>query len=148
MLEEQLNEDMKAALKAGEQVRLSTLRMLRSQVLLEKKKDASIETLSDEATLKSFVSYAKRLRDSIAEYDRLGRAGEVTRIREELRVVESYLPKQLSEEEMKQLVKTVIAELGARSIQDLGRVMKEVLARAEGRADGKLVSQMVRESLS
>jgi uncharacterized protein YqeY len=148
MLEEQLNEDMKAALKAGDQVRLSTLRMLRSQVLLEKKKDASIETLSDEATLKSFASYAKRLRDSIAEYERLGRAGEVARIREELQVVEGYLPKQLSEEEMKHLVKTVIAELGARSIQDLGRVMKEVLARAEGRADGKLASQMVRDSLS
>jgi uncharacterized protein len=148
MLEEQLNEDMKSALKAGDQIRLSTLRMLRSQILLEKKKDASIQTLSDEQTLKAFASYAKKLRDSIGEYERLGKAEEAARIRKELSVVEAYLPRPLSEAEMGELVAAVVAELGARSIQDLGRVMKEVLARAGGRADGKIVSQMVKSALS
>jgi uncharacterized protein YqeY len=148
MLEERLNEDMKAALKAGDSARLSTLRMLRSALLLEKKKDVSITTLPDADAIRAFQSYAKKLKDSIAEYEKLGKAEDVAKIRGELGVVEEYLPSQLSEAESRELVRAVVAELEATSMKDMGRVMKEVQSRAQGRGDGKLLSDLVRSSLS
>jgi uncharacterized protein YqeY len=148
MLEDRLNEDMKAALKGGDQARLSTLRMLRSQILIEKKMDVSITTLPDADAIRAFQSYAKKLKDSIAEYQKLGKAEDVARISGELKVVEEYLPATLSEAESRDMVRSVISELGATSMKDMGRVMKEVQARAQGRGDGKLLSDLVRGSLS
>ena len=148
MLEERLNEDMKSSLKSGLSDRLSTLRMMRSQVLLEKKKDVTKQTLSDEEVETVIGSYAKKLRESAAEYEKLGKADEAGKIRDELRVVQEYLPQPLTAEETESLVKQVIAELGITSIKDLGRAMKELQARAKGRADGKLLSELVRASLS
>jgi uncharacterized protein YqeY len=148
MLEERLNDDMKAALKGGNQARLSTLRMLRSAILVEKKKDVSIATLPDNEAIRAFQSYAKKLKDSIAEYQKLGKTEEVAKIQSELTVVEEYLPATLSEAESREMVRAVIAELGATSMKDMGRVMKEVQARAQGRGDGKLLSDLVRSSLS
>ena len=148
MLEDRLNEDMKAALKGGDQARLSTLRMLRSQILIEKKRDVSITTLPDADAIRAFQSYAKKLKDSIAEYQKLGKAEDVAKISGELKVVEEYLPAVLSEAESRDMVHAVISELGATSMKDMGRVMKEVQARAQGRGDGKLLSDLVRGSLS
>ena len=148
MLEERLNEDMKASLKAGKQDRLSTLRMLRSQILIEKKKDISIAVLPDADALRCFQAYAKKLKDSIAEYEKHGRTEEVAKLGGELRVVEEYLPAPLSEDECRGIVKAVVAELGAASMKDMGRVMKEVTGRVQGRADGKLLSELVRGALS
>jgi len=148
MLEDRLNEDMKAALKGGDQARLSTLRMLRSQILIEKKRDVSITTLPDADAIRAFQSYAKKLKDSIAEYQKLGKAEDVAKISGELKVVEEYLPAILSEAESRDMVHAVISELGATSMKDMGRVMKEVQARAQGRGDGKLLSDLVRGSLS
>jgi len=148
MLEERLNQDMKAALKGGDPVRLATLRMLRSEILLEKKKDVTITTLPDPAAIRAFQGYAKKLKDSIAEYQKLGKAEDVKKIQGELRIVEEYLPAGLSEAESRELVRAVVSELGATSMKDMGRVMKEVQARAQGRGDGKLLSDLVRASLS
>ena len=148
MLEDRLNEDMKSALKAGDRARLSTLRMLRSQVLLEKKKDVSITVLPDPDAVRAFQSYAKKLKDSIAEYEKLGRSEDALRIQGELKVVEEYIPAPLTEAEAKDLVKALIAEVGATTMKDMGRVMKEATARAQGRADGKLLSDLVRAALS
>jgi uncharacterized protein YqeY len=148
MLEERLNEDMKAALKGGEKARLSTLRMLRSALLLEKKKDVSITTLPDPDAIRAFQSYAKKLKDSIAEYEKLGKMEDVATIQGELQVVEEYLPTMLSEAESRDLVRAVVSELGATSMKDMGRVMKEVQTRAQGRGDGKLLSDLVRSSLA
>lgn len=148
MLEERLNEDMKAALKGGDQVRLSTLRMLRSQVLLEKKKDVSITTLPDPDAVRAFQAYAKKLKDAIAEYEKLGKMEDVKKIQGELAIVQEYLPAVLSESESRELVRAVVSELGASSMKDMGRVMKEVQSRAQGRGDGKLLSDLVRSSLS
>lgn len=148
MLEDRLNDDMKSALKAGDHARLSTLRMLRSQVLLEKKKDASITTLPDPDVIRAFQTYAKKLKDAIAEYQKLGKMEDVAKIQGELKVVQGYLPASLTEAESRELVRAVVAELNATSIKDLGRVMKEVQARAQGRVDGKLMSDLVRASLT
>ena len=148
MLEDRLNEEMKKALKAGLADRLSTLRMMRSQVLLEKKKDVTKETLTDEEVITVLGSYAKKLRESASEYEKLGKTAEAGKIREEMRVVQEYLPQPLTAEETQALVRQVLAELGVTSIKDLGRAMKELQARAKGRADGKLLSELVRASLS
>jgi len=147
MLEERLNDEMKQSLKAGNQDRLGTLRMMRSQVLLEKKKDASIQVLSDSQVVQVLGSYAKKLRDSAAEYEKLARPEEAAKIRGELAVVQEFLPQPLTAEETKALVEAVIADLGASSPKDLGRVMKEAQARAAGRADGKALSDLVRAAL-
>jgi uncharacterized protein len=148
MLEDRLNEDMKAALKGGDHDRLSTLRMLRSQILLEKKKDVSITTLPDADVIRAFQAYGKKLRDAIAEYQKLGKADDVAKLQGELKTVQAYLPAALTDAESRELVRAVVGELNATSIKDLGRVMKEVQARAQGRADGKLLSELVRASLT
>lgn len=147
MLEERLNEEMKQALKGGQADRLGTLRMMRSQILLEKKKDVSIQALSDAQVIQVLGSYAKKLRDSTAEYEKLGRPEEAAKIRQELAVVQEFLPQPLSADEAKALVAQVVAELGASSVKDLGRVMKEAQARAAGRADGKVLSDLARAAL-
>lgn len=147
MLEERLNEEMKSALKAGNQERLGTLRMMRSQILLEKKKDASIQTLPDAKVLEVLSAYAKKLRESAAEYDKLGQKEAAAKIRDEAKVVQEYLPALFTPEETKALVQAVISELSASTAKDFGRVMKELTARAQGRADGKALSEMVRAAL-
>ncbi len=146
-LEETINDEMKQALKGGRQDRLDVLRMLRSQILLEKKKDASIETLPDADAKRVVGAYAKKLRDSAAEYERLGQADATAKIRAELAVVQEFLPQPLSADEAKALVTRVVTDLGAASPKDFGRVMKEATARAEGRADGKTLSDLVRAAL-
>ncbi|MGE5176764.1 MAG: GatB/YqeY domain-containing protein [Hyphomicrobiales bacterium] len=148
MLEDRVNEDMKRALKGGDQDRLATLRMMRSQILLEKKKDASIQTLPDPQTLSVLTAYAKKLRETAAEYEKLSQADAAAKIKGELAVVMEYLPAPLSGDEAKALVTSVVQELGAASMKDMGRVMKEVTARAEGRADGKTLSDLVRAALA
>lgn len=148
MLEERLEQDMKSSLKAGEQTRLSTLRMLRSQILLEKKKSTTKQTLSDDEVVAVIGSYAKKLRESAAEYEKLGRPDEAGKIKDELKTVQEYLPQPLSETEARELVRQVLTELAITSTKDFGRAMKEVQARARGRADGKLLSEIVRASLS
>src|SRR5512147_2300939 len=117
MLEERLNEEMKQALKAGKQDRLGTLRMMRSQILLEKKKDASIQVLPDPQVTQVLSSYAKKLRDSSAEYEKLGKPEEAAKIRTELAIVQEFLPQPLTAEETKTLVAAVIAELGASTVK-------------------------------
>jgi uncharacterized protein YqeY len=138
---------MKQALKSGQAERLGTLRMMRSQVLLEKKKDASIQVLSDPQVTQVLGSYAKKLRDAAAEYEKLGKPEESAKIRAELAVVQEFLPQQLTPEEAKALVAQVVADLGASSVKDFGRVMKEAQARAAGRADGKALSDLARAAL-
>lgn len=147
MLEQRLEEDMKSALKAGDHARLSTIRMVRSQILLEKKKGTSGTTLTDDQVMTVVGAYAKKLRESAAEYEKLGRAAEAAKIRDELAVVQSYLPQQLTEAEARGLAKQTLTELGITSVKDFGRAMKEVQSRVKGRADGKLISEIVRSML-
>ena len=147
MLEERLEQDMRAALKSGEQDRLSTLRMMRSQILNEKKRDAARPALTEDEVTAVINAYAKKLRESAAEYEKLGRPGEAGKLREELSVVQGYLPQPLTEAEVRELVKQVLTELQLTSVKEFGRAMKEVQARVKGRADGKLLSEIVRASL-
>ncbi len=139
---EKINAELKASMLARDADRTGALRMLKSAVgyvQIEKK----VDVLPDADVLAVVQKEAKKRRDSIEEFDRGGRAELAAKERAELKVLEEFLPKQLSPEETEELVKAAIAEVGATSKKDMGAVMKAAQAKAAGRADGKLMSTLV-----
>ncbi len=145
-LADRLHVDMIAAMKAREKEKLSVLRMLLSAV-----KDAKIEKreeLDDDEVLRLIMSYAKKREDAKTEAAKLGREDLVAQEAFELGVVQSYLPEQLSDEELQAMVAEAIQETDASSIRDMGRVMKLCQERAQGRADGSRISALVKSQLS
>jgi len=142
---ERIQEDLKIALKDRDKDRASVLRMLISSL-----KNAQIENrgeLSAEQEIQVVSSYAKKLKDSIEQFEMGGREDLVERERKELEIVMGYLPKQLSEDEITEEVQKVISELGAESPKDIGRVMQEMMKRFRGRVDGRVVNRIVSEML-
>jgi len=147
-LEEKLTEDMKAAMKAREEGkrRLSVIRMVRAAV-----KNTEIEKgqkLNDQQIIEVIVRELKMKRESIEGFARAGRTEKVQELEEEAAILQEYLPQQLSDEEIRQIVLKAIAEAQAQSPADLGKVMKIVAPSVKGRADGKVVNEMVRKLLN
>lgn len=143
---ERLTEDMKAALKAGEKERLSTIRLLRGQI-----KDAEIdkrEPLSEEQEIAVLTSAAKKRRESIQAYRDAGREDLAEKEHAELILISAYLPEQHDLLQVEKIIDEVIAETGAQTPKDFGKVMPVVMSRTRGRADGKLVNELVRKKLS
>lgn len=143
---EKITAELKASMLAKDADRTGALRMLKSAigyVQIEKK----VEPLPDAETLAVIQKEAKKRRDAIAEYERGGRAELAAKEAAELKVLEEFLPKQLSAEELEALVKAAIAEVGATSKKDMGTVMKAAQAKAAGRADGKTLSGVVNRLL-
>ncbi len=150
-LKQRLAEDLKSAMKAGDRSRIECLRMLRARILdhevgLRPQKGTAYELGDDEAT-QVVQAYAKQRREAIDEFRKGQREDLASREEAELAIVQSYLPLPLAEAELRALVRAAIAQVSATSPRDLGAVMKRVLPAVQGRADGKLVSQIVRESL-
>ena len=144
-LYDQLTEDMKLALKAGEKDRLSTIRLLRGYIkneAIDKQKE-----LSEEEELAVLASAAKKRKESIEAYRTGGRADLVEKEQRELEVIQSYLPQPLSRDEIKKIVNEAIASIGATTIKDLGKVMPMVMKQVQGRADGKEINEIVRSKL-
>jgi uncharacterized protein YqeY len=137
-----INADIQQAMKSKDELKLSVLRMMKSKVLYVNARG----DLPEAEVVKIVTKYGKDLKETIEEFTKIGRTVEVERAKQELGVVQSYLPKELSADEIKALVQKTIAGLGATSIKEMGRVMKEVTAGNPG-IDGKLVSQFVRELL-
>jgi uncharacterized protein YqeY len=145
-LVEQLNDAMKEAMKAKDALRLSTIRLIRSAV-----KNREIEVrgeLDDEAVIEVLSSLVKQRRESAQVYRDNDRPELAEKEEAELRILQEFLPAQLSEEELLALIDAAIAEVGAASPRDMGKVMKVVSARTKGRADGKRVSELVKERLA
>lgn len=145
-LEAKLLEDMKAAMKAGDKIRLETIRGLRAQI-----KNAQIEAgkeLTDDEIIRVLQSAAKKRKESIELFRAGGREDQAEVEAQELKIIESYLPRQMSAEEIAQLVNEAIQEVQATSMKDLGKVMGAIMPKVKGKADGKLVQQIVREKLS
>lgn len=151
-LMETIAEDLKAALKSGARERLETLRMARARML-----EAEIALraelgrdykLTDPEAVKALASYAKQRRDSIDSFRQAGREDLASKEEVELAIVQEYLPKQLGAEEVRQIVREAIAEAGATSTRDIGAVMKLVMPKVKGAADGKMVNQIASELLS
>lgn len=145
-LTEKITAELKASMLAKDADRTGALRMLKSAIgytQIEKK----VEPLPDADALTVVQKEAKKRRDAIAEFERGGRAELAAKEAAELKVLEEFLPKQLSAEELEALVKAAIAEVGATSKKDMGAVMKAAQAKAAGRADGKTLSGLVNRLL-
>lgn len=143
---ERLDEDLKQALKQGEKARLSVLRMLRSE--LKNARIAKGEELEEAEVLEVLSRYARKRKESAEEYEKGGREDLVAKELAEHKIVQAYLPQALTEEELAALVDEVITEQGADSMKQMGPVMKEVLQRSAGRAEGKVVSALVKAKLA
>lgn len=145
-LKEQINNDLKEGIKQKDKLRTDTLRSLKSAI-----RYAEIEERSDldEAGMLAVVAkQAKQRRDSIAEFKKANRTDLVEQEAAELVILEQYLPAQLSEEELRDKARAVIAELGVTDIKGMGQVMKQLMADLKGQADGKVVNQIVRQLLN
>ncbi|HLR89025.1 MAG TPA: GatB/YqeY domain-containing protein [Atopostipes sp.] len=143
---DQLNEDMKAAMKAKEKERLSTIRMIKAAIQNEEI-DKGRELTPDEEI--AIVSREKKQRmDSYEEFAKAGRGDLITNLEKELEIVTEYLPEQLSDDEVREIVKETIEEVGAESMQDMGKVMTTIMPKVSGAADGSKINQLVKEELS
>lgn len=143
---DQVQHDLKEAMKAGDVRRREVLRLLMA-AFKQVEVDKRIELAPDDV-LGILMSEAKKRRESIAEMDSAGRIELADQERYELGVIESYLPQQLGRDEIEAVVRSAIQEVGATSPRDMGNVMKVVMPRLKGQADGKLVNEVVRSLLS
>ncbi|HEY6872161.1 MAG TPA: GatB/YqeY domain-containing protein [Geobacteraceae bacterium] len=144
-LRERLSEEMKEAMKARDDLRLSVIRMIRSAV---KNRDIELKReLNDQEIVDVVSTLVKQRRESIRLFSEAGRQDLVEKEEKELAILLGFLPQQLSREEVAGLVARIIAECGAQGAKDMGRVMKALMPHVAGRADGKLVSDLVREQL-
>lgn len=145
-LKDKLTDEMKDAMRSQDKVRLSTIRMLLSAVK-NKEIDLRVE-LTDEEVIETITSQVKQRRDSIEQFTNAGRLDLVEKEEAELKILQGFLPKQLTPEEIDSEVEKAVAEAEASGMKDLGKVMKLLMPRVAGRADGKVVSEKVRERLS
>jgi uncharacterized protein YqeY len=150
-IRQRILDDLKTALKSGERQRLDTLRMVKARVqeaeVAGRATKGLAYELSDAEMTQVLASYAKQRRDSIESFRQAGRADLAAREEAELAIVQEYLPRQLDPDELRRLAREAIAEAGATSAKDVGKVMKLLMPRVKGAADGKDVSRVVGELL-
>lgn len=143
---DKISENLRTAMKAGDSASVSGLRMILAAV-----KNREIEKrgeLDDDEYIKVLSTLAKQRGESIEMYEKGGRQDLVEREKAELALIRSFMPEQLSEDELSSLIDEAVAEVGALGPRDMGKVMKAVSPRVRGRADGKAVSDLVRKKLS
>ncbi|MBR2916139.1 MAG: GatB/YqeY domain-containing protein [Clostridia bacterium] len=145
-LKETLMDDLKIAMKEKDVIRKNTVQMVRSAVL-QFEKDNKTE-LSDEGVIEVIAKELKRRRDVLPEYEKSGREDLIADINREIEILLAYLPKQLSREELEEIVADAIAEVGATSMKDMGKIMGAVMPKTKGRADGKMINEIVKAKLS
>jgi uncharacterized protein YqeY len=145
-LEEKLVEEMKQAMKANDKIRLSTIRMIRSSA---KNKEFELRRkLEDEDIIKVIQGMVRKGEESIEQFQAGGRNDLVEKEKAEIEILKSFLPQPLTQEEMIKIIDETIQETQSSSLKDLGKVMKAVMPRLGGKADGKVINQLVKERLS
>lgn len=145
-LKEQLANDMKEAMKAKEKERLAVIRMVRGAIK-QQEIDNKVE-LDDDAVIAVISKEVKMRKDSIVDFEKGGRADLVAQNEAEIAFLMPYLPQQLSEDEVRALVKEAVEQTGASSPKDMGKVMGALMPKVKGRADGKMVNTLVKEALN
>jgi len=149
-LRERIDAEIKAAMKSKDKVRLETVRGIK-KVILEKEvslRPSGQDTLTEAQELEILMQIAKQRRDSIDQYRKGGREDLVAQEVAELAILEEYLPAQMSDEEVSQVVDEVIASVGATSAKDLGKVMGKAMQQLKGKADGNRIQDMVKAKLN
>jgi uncharacterized protein len=145
-LSEKINDDLKAAMKSGDSIKLNTIRSIRSKIIeLSKRGTGSAITPEDELTI--LLSEAKKRKEAIEMYQKAGRTDLSDQELRELGIINEYLPKQMSREEAMDIVKKIIAEAGAVSAKDFGKVMPAAMKELKGKIDGKIVQEVVKQQL-
>lgn len=145
-LEERLVEEMKQALKSNDKLRLSTIRMIRSA--LKNKEIELRKKLEDEDVVKVIQAMLRKGEESVEQFQIGGRMDLVEKEKKEIEILKSFLPQPLSQEEILKIIDQSIQETQASSLKDIGKVMKSVMPKIGGKADGKLINQLVKERLS
>jgi uncharacterized protein len=146
-LRDRLTEDLKLAMKSRDQLRMDVIRMIKAAILnkeVELKKD-----LDDAEMSRIMATLIKQRRESVEQFEKAQRVELAEKERKEITIIETYLPKALSSEELERIIASVLADTGGRSLKDMGAVMKAVMARLAGQAvDGKQISDLVRAKLT
>ncbi|THE11309.1 GatB/YqeY domain-containing protein [Enterococcus hirae] len=140
-----LNDDMKTAMKAKDKESLQVIRMIKSSIQNEQIKVGHDLTEEEELTVLS--REMKQRRDSLHEFEEAGRDDLAEKVKSEIAIVEKYMPEQLSDDEIRQLVQEAIAQTGASSVKEFGKVMGVIMPKVKGKADGNQVNAIVKESL-
>ncbi len=146
-LRDKINEDLKSAMKAGDKIRLETVRSIRA-LILEFEKSGSGKELNAEEEIKMLTSAAKKRKESIEQFRNAGRNELAEKEEAELKIIEEYLPKQLSADEVMAEVKKIAAEVGAKVKEDFPKLMPVAAKNLKGKAEGKLVKEIVEKFLS
>lgn len=144
-LKKQLTDDLKEAMKSKDQVKKSTITLIRADIK-QQEVDNRIE-LKDEDIIKIISKQLKQRKDSLEDFKRGGRDDLVKQTEEEMNVLLSYLPEQLDDENLTEIVKNTIDEVGATSMKDMGKVMPKIMSKVKGQADGKKINQIVTKFL-
>lgn len=149
-LKDRISEEIKTAMKAKDKIRLETVRSIKKLIL---EKESSVrasgqEGLTEAQEIELLVQLAKQRRDSIAQYQQANRADLADQEAQELAILEEYLPRQLSDEEIGDAIDQIIAQVGATSAKDMGKVMGSAMQQLKGKADGKKVQDLVKAKLS
>ena len=145
-LEEKLVEEMKQAMKSNDKLRLSTIRMIRSA--LKNKEIELKKKLEDEEVIKVIQVMVRKGEESVEQFQTGGRVDLVEKEKKEIEILKSFLPQPLSQEELLKIIDQSIQETQASSPKDIGKVMKSIMPKIGGKADGKLINQLVKERLS
>ena len=146
MLKEKLLQDLKEAMKEKNELKKNVVQMIRAAVL-QFEKDKQVE-LDDNQILEIIAKEAKKRKDSLPDYEKSGREDLIEKVKQEIEIISEYLPKQLSKEEISEIVSEIIKQTGATSIKEMGAVMKEAKAQIGAKADGKSINEVVRELLN
>ena len=144
---DRLNDDMKQAMKNKEKEKLSVLRMLKAALQNEAIKLGK-SPLSEDEELAVLSRELKQRKDSLREFENAGRSDLVEKVKTEIDIVQSYMPKPLTEDELRELIEQTIKEVGASSKADMGKVMSAIMPKVKGKADGSLVNKLVQQQLS
>jgi uncharacterized protein len=147
-LVEKVNASIKEAMLAKQEGRLRGLRAIKSAILMAQTEKGATENLSTEKEIQVLTKLAKQRRESLEIFEKENRADLAAKEKEELEVIEAYLPKQMSADEVIEFLKPIIEQVGAKSAADMGKVMGVASKQLAGKADGKMVSEMVKQLLS
>ena len=145
-LKDKLMDDLKSAMKDKDTVRKNAVQMVRASVL-QVEKDNKI-TLDDEGVIEVVAKEVKKRKDVLPEYEKSGRQDLIDELTREIEVLMVYLPQQMSEEEIEALVIDAIAQTEAKSMKDIGKVMAVIMPKTKGKADGKVINNLVKKHLS
>ncbi|MDD6213716.1 MAG: GatB/YqeY domain-containing protein [Firmicutes bacterium] len=145
-LKERLADDLKSAMKEKNIIRKNVIQLVRAGIL-QVEKDNKV-TLDDKGVLEVIAKQLKQRKDSLPDYEKSGRDDLIADLKAEMDVLMEYLPKQLSRDELEVIVKEAIAETGASSMRDMGKVMAAVKPKTVGRADGRMINEVAKSLLS